>query len=211
MKPVKELKYDVRRGADTYRVIYHSRLKNWILRGMIKKDEALVWRSGLSGWRKPEELEELKSYFEEREKEQQKRKRTETPPPLFFKKKIRKILIIDDEEDLCWLLSNTLKEKGHHVGTASSIEAGIRSLKKKPDLIFLDLKLPDGDGMEILPAIKKKNPGTFVVIISAYGSEDRMVEAKEKGVHSFIDKPFTEEKIVQTLSQFQGGNTQRHE
>jgi CheY-like chemotaxis protein len=211
MKPVKELKYDVRRGADTYRLIYHSRLKSWILRGMIKKDEALVWRSGLSGWRKPEELEELKSYFEEREKERQKRKRTEKPPPLFYKKKIRNILIIDDEEDLCWLLSNTLKEKGYDVGTANSIEAGIRSLNKKPDLIFLDLKLPDGDGMDILPAIKAKSSGTFVVIISAYGSEDRMVEAKEKGVHSFIDKPFTEEKIVQTLSQFQGGNTQRHE
>jgi len=45
-----ELKYDVRRGADTYRLIYYSRLKSWILKGIIKRDEALVWRSGLSGW-----------------------------------------------------------------------------------------------------------------------------------------------------------------
>jgi len=63
----REQKYDVRRGADTYQMIYHSRLKSWILRGMIKRDEALVWRSGLSGWRRPEDLPELKPYFEERE------------------------------------------------------------------------------------------------------------------------------------------------
>ena len=57
---MKDLKYDIRRGADVYRLIYFARLKSWILKGIIKKDEALVWRSGLSGWRKPEELEELK-------------------------------------------------------------------------------------------------------------------------------------------------------
>ena len=71
---MKELKYDVRRGADTYRVIYHSRRKSWILRDIIKRDEALVWRSGLSGWRRPEDLPELKTYFEQREAEYLKEK-----------------------------------------------------------------------------------------------------------------------------------------
>lgn len=207
---MREFKYDVRRGADTYRLIYQSRLKSWILRGMIKKDESLVWRSGLSGWRKPEELEELKPYFEEREKKRLRQKRTEKSPPLFYKKNIRSILIIDDEEDLCWLLSSALKQKGYHVNTANSIDAGTRSLKKNPDLIFLDLKLPDGDGMNMLPDIKAECPETFMVIISAYGSDDRMVDAKEKGVHSFIDKPFSEEKIIHILKQFQEGDTNNH-
>lgn len=209
-KPVREFKYDVRRGADTYRLIYHSRLKSWILRGMIKKEEALVWRSGLSGWRKPEELEELKPYFEERDKERLRRQKAEKKPRHFAKKKISSILIIDDEEDLCWLLSNTLTGKGYDVSTANSLTAGVAMLEKIPDLVFLDLKLPDGDGMDIFPTIKKKSSGTFVVIISAYGSEERMVEAKEKGVHGFIDKPFTEEKIIQTLRQFQGKDTRNH-
>ena len=50
----------------------------------------------------------------------------------------------------------------------------------------------------------------LVVIISAYGSEDRIVDAKEKGVHSFINKPFTEEKILQTIKQFQENGGQNH-
>jgi len=198
-----EFKYDVKRGADTYSAVYHARLKSWILKGIIKREEALVWRSGLSGWRKPEGLKELKPYFEKRETERRRRKQTEETPRLFTKKKIRTILIIDDEVDLCWLLSGALTEKGYDVVAAHTLKDGMAYLSKAPDLVFLDLKLPDGDGMDILPIIRKKNPETFVVIISAYGSEDRIVDAKEKGVHSFIDKPFTVEKIIHTLDQFQ--------
>ena len=63
-----EIKYDIKRGADVYRLIYHARLRSWILKGVIKRGEAIVWRSGLSGWRKPEELEELKPYFRQKDK-----------------------------------------------------------------------------------------------------------------------------------------------
>lgn len=200
---MKEIKYDVRRGADTYRLIYHARLKSWILKGIIKRDEALVWRSGLSGWRKPEELEELKAYFEEREEEYLRRKKLKERPIVFPKRRIRNILIIDDEEDLCWLLSNGLKAKGYNISTANTINAGIACLKEAPDLIFLDLKLPDGDGMDILPEIKRVTRETVVIIISAYGSEERRQDAKKEGVHSFIDKPLTEEKILSVIRQFQ--------
>jgi len=198
-----EIKYDVRRGADTYQLIYHSRLKSWILRGMIKPDESLVWRSGLSGWRKPEELPELKTYFEEREKAELRRKEEKESPVRIQRKRIKKILIIDDEEDLCWLLSNTLTGKGYDVSTANSKREGMTRLNETPDLIFLDLKLPDGDGMDILPEIQERTPETIVVIISAYGSEERRADAKEKGVHRFIDKPLSEEKIMSTIGEFQ--------
>lgn len=203
---INELKYDVRRGADTYSAVYHPRLKAWILKGIIKREEALVWRSGLSGWRKPEELKELKPYFEQRDRGKLRRKEAEPTPYRVPQKKIQRILIIDDEKDLCWLLSNALLDKGYDVKTANTLRQGIDLLKKKPDLIFLDLKLPDGDGMDILPIIKKKRVEPIVVIISAYGSEDRMVDANEKGVHGFIDKPFSEEKIIQTLHQFHKTN-----
>lgn len=198
-----EMKYDVRRGADTYRLIYFARLKSWILKGIIKRDEALVWRSGLSGWRKPEELEELKPYFEQREEEYLKRERAVDRPVLFPKKRIKNILIIDDEEDLCWLLSNALTGKGYNVSAANTISDGMAHLNETPDLILLDLKLPDGDGMDILPEIKRITPETLVVIISAYGSEERRQDANDKGVHSFIDKPLTEENILSTIRQFQ--------
>jgi CheY-like chemotaxis protein len=207
---MQELKYDIRRGADTYSADYQPRLKSWILKGIIKREEAVVWRSGLSGWRRPEDLKELKPYFEQRQKEQFRRKKSERTPLWIPQKTIKNILIIDDEEDLCWLLKNALLAKGYKVWTANTLSHGIVLLDLKPDLIFLDLKLPDGDGMEILPVIKKKTPESMVVIISAYGSMDRMADANRKGVHGFIDKPFTEEKIIHTLKQFQKGNAKTH-
>jgi len=198
-----EIKYDVRRGADTYRLIYFARLRSWILKGIIKRDEALVWRSGLSGWRKPEELQELRPYFEQRETEDLKRGKAVEKQVLFPKKWIRNILIIDDEEDLCWLLSNTLTDKGYNVSIANTLSDGIACLKEDLDLVLLDLKLPDGNGIDMLPRIRKGAPQVLVVIISAYGSEEKKVEAEEKGAHDFIDKPLTGEKILNTIKQFQ--------
>ena len=199
-----EIKYDIKRGADVYKMIYHSRLRSWILKGVIKRDEAVVWRSGLSGWRKPEELQELKPYFKQKDKEDLKRKKPEIKQTSFPKKQIKNILIIEDEEDLCWLLSNTLKDKGYNVIIANTISESAARLKESPDLIFLDLKLPDGNGMDILPKIKEISPETLVTVISAYGSAEKMEEASAKGVYSFIDKPFTEESILGLISQISG-------
>ncbi len=200
---MRDLKYDVRRGADTYQMIYHSRLKSWILRGIIKRDEAIVWRSGLSGWRRPEDLPELKPYFEEKEAEQLRSREVDEGPIAYPKKKIDNILIVDDEEDLCWLLANSLRSKGYHVWAANTITEASACLQEMPDLIFLDLKLPDGDGMDLLPEIRKGASDAVVVIISAYGSEERRLDAKKKGVHSFIDKPLTDEKVMSAIGQFQ--------
>ncbi len=204
---MEELKYDVRRGADTYRLIYHSRLKSWILRGIIKRDEALVWRSGLSGWRKLEELEELIPFFEQRERARLRREMVKLRPTPLPKRQIKNVLIVDDEEDLCWLLVNTLQSKRYNVSVANGIIKGMACLKKEsPDLVLLDLKLPDGDGMDMLPEIKAAAPRAVVVIVSAYGSEEKRAEAKDKGVHGFIDKPFTGERILETIAQFQERN-----
>ncbi len=197
-----EIKYDVKRGADIYRLILYSRLRSWILRGIIKRDEAIVWRSGLSGWRKPEDLEELKPYFKQKYEEDLKRDKQITQPIFFPKRRIGNILIIDDEEDLCWLLSNILRAKGYNVIIANNISEGVARLKESPDLVFLDLKLPDGEGMNILPKIKEINSETLVTVISAYGSAEKREKAMKEGVCSFIDKPFTEETILSLLSRF---------
>ena len=65
---MEEIKYDIRRGGDIYRSIYDTRLQSWISTGKIKRGEIIVWRSGLSGWRRAEELEELAPFFEKRER-----------------------------------------------------------------------------------------------------------------------------------------------
>ena len=201
-----EIKYDIRRGADVYRLIYYARLKSWILKGIIKKGEAVVWRSGLSGWRKPEELEELKPYFKQKEEADLKTMKQKIKTAPLPKRQIKNVLIIDDEDDLCWLLSNILRDKGYNVSIANTLSEGTARLKELPDLVFLDLKLPDGDGMDIIPKIDKISPESLVTIISAYGSEEVMDEVMKKGVYSFIDKPFAEEDILRTIEQIANGS-----
>ncbi|MBU4365823.1 MAG: response regulator [Verrucomicrobia bacterium] len=205
---MQEIKWDIRRGAEIYRVIYHSRFKSWISAGKIKRGETMVWRSGFSGWRKPEELPELASFFERWEKLQlRKIKRTKMQAQVVPQRKlIKNILIIDDEKDLCLLLSDAISAKGYHVATANTRREGMVCIKKDlPDLVFLDLKLPDGDGINILSAIRRLCPKTIVNIISAYGSEDRREEAMQKGAYGFIDKPFTESDILKRIRRLHKG------
>lgn len=197
-----EIKYDIKRGADIYRTIYGTRLERWISTGRIKRGEILVWRSGLSGWRKAEELEELSPFFEKREKHELKRiqRKSSRRQTLPYKKQIKNILIIDDEKDLCLLLHDALSRRRYNVSIASTKREAIDCLKREmPDLVFLDLKLPDGDGVNILSKIKKINPNTIVNIISAWGSEEKIEEAKKRGAYSFIDKPFTEREILTSI------------
>ena len=194
-----EIKYDIRRGAQIYRAIYGARLRSWISRGVIKRGETVVWRSGLSGWRKPEELAELAPFFKQWEK-QQLQEAERQKRELLLKKKIKNILIVDDEKDLCSLLSEGLTQRHYNVSIANTKREAMACLKKKsPDLVLLDLKLSDGDGIKILPRIKSINPETVVIVISAYGSEEARQMAKKGGAFTFINKPFTEEDILRAI------------
>lgn len=200
--PVAEIKYDIKRGADIYRVIYGSRLQSWISTGKIKSGEILVWRSGLSGWRRPEELIELEPFFEKFKKLQLRRiKRGRFKRQfLSFRHKIKDILIIDDEKDMCSILADVLNQKKYNVAIANTKREALGCIKKQvPDLVFLDLRLPDGDGIGLLSKIKKTSPKTVVNIISAYGSEETRDEARQKGAYTFIDKPFSEREILSSI------------
>lgn len=199
---MKELKYDIKRGADTYHAILGCRLQGWISSGRIKQGEVLVWRSGLSGWRKAEELEELAPFFKEQEGKpgkvvlgRQNKRRYASG-----QKAIKKILIVDDEKDLCWLLSDALEQKGYEVTNAHSKRKALASLKEAiPDMVILDLKLPDGDGMGLISKIRQAGPKIVICIASAYGSIKRKEEAKQKGAFNFIDKPFNIEDILKNI------------
>lgn len=197
-----EIRWDIRRGADIYRQISDSRLRRWISTGKIKPGEVVVWRSGFSGWRRPEELEELISYFQRYERVQLRKIRRREPArkALPEKTQVKNILIIDDEKDLCRLLGDALSSHGYNVKFANTKREAMSSLKSRlPDLVFLDLKLPDGDGLRLLSCIKKINPGTTVNIISAYGTEEVRDEARKLGAYGFIDKPFSEEDILRSI------------
>jgi CheY-like chemotaxis protein len=197
-----EIKWDIKRGADIYRQVLDNRLKSWISTGKIKPGEVVVWRGGFSGWRRPEELEELIPHFRRYEKGQLRKikRRKLVRKALPEKIQIKNILIIDDEKDLCQLLGDTLSSRGYNVESANTKREAISSLKSRsPDLVFLDLKLPDGDGLKLLSCIKKINPSTTVNIISAYGTEEVRDEARKLGAYGFIDKPFSEEDILRSI------------
>lgn len=196
-----EIKYDIRKGVDIYRQIDGSRLKRWISTGKIKKGEVLIWRSGLSGWRRPEELEEFIPLFLHWEKcESGKIKKKFRKSVVSPKKRIRNILVVDDEKDLCTLLLDVLSQDKRNVAVVNTIKKAIHYFKENDvDLVFLDLRLPDGDGIRLLSRIKKINPGVMVNIISAYGSSESREEAKRKGAATFIDKPFTEKEILRSI------------
>jgi CheY-like chemotaxis protein len=200
-----EIKWDIKRGADVYRQVFDSRLKSWISTGKIKPGEVVVYRSGFSGWRKPEELNEIIPYFRRYEKAQLRKIKRRKPArsTLPEKTQIKNILIIDDEKDLCQLLGDVLSSHDYNVKFAHTKKNALSSLKEQtPDMVFCDLKLPDGDGMKILSKIKKISPGTIVNIITAYGSDETRDEAKRLGAYSFIDKPFSEEDILGNIREF---------
>jgi len=200
-----EIRWDIKRSADIYRQILDARLKFWISAGKIKSGDVIVWRSGFSGWRRPEELEELISYFRRYERSQLRKIKRRKPARRAYlqKTQIKNILIIDDEKDLCLLLGDTLSSHGYNVEFAHTKKEALSSLKSQtPDLVFCDLKLPDGDGMRILSKIRKIHPGTIVNIITAYGSEEAREEARRLGAYGFIDKPFSEEDILRNIKEF---------
>ena len=201
---MKNIKWDIKRGADIYRQVFDGRLKLWISTGKVKRGEAVVMRSGLSGWRKPEELRELTPYFQRYRRAQAKKllKEALTKSALPGKIQIENILIVDDEKDLCLLLGDALSSRGYQVRLAHTRKEAMLSVKEQaPDMVFCDLKLPDGDGLKILSKIRAISPRTVVSMITAYGSEEARDKAKKLGAYSFIDKPFIEEDILKSIKE----------
>lgn len=106
------------------------------------------------------------------------------------------VLVVDDEPVVCHSLRRILSRQSCLVEEAFKAEVAEQKLmNKKYDLIFLDLKMPDKDGMEILLSIKAKYPETPVIMISGFGSIDKAVEATKLGAYQFIAKPFTPEEL----------------
>ena len=108
-------------------------------------------------------------------------------------------MVIDDEEDICRLLKNFLDKK-YEVNTVTTGRGGINFVKNnKPDMVLLDLRLGDMDGLKVLSKIKKISPRTVVTMISAYGDEDLKKEARHIGAFGFLDKPLFEKKVLNVI------------
>lgn len=108
----------------------------------------------------------------------------------------KKILVVDDDHDSLHLLDFALKSKGRQVVTASSGNAALETFKKESfDLVLLDLRLPDVDGLEVMKQMKETSPETEVIIVSGFSSVDKAVEATKEGAFYFIEKPIDLESL----------------
>lgn len=116
--------------------------------------------------------------------------------------KNKKILIIDDEKDICLLLSSLLKKEGLETTFANTLSVGKEKIVEfSPQIIFLDLNLPDGAGFSVIPYIKMHLPYSKIVIISAYdGQRERDYANKKFGVEFFIGKPLNKQLILDTIT-----------
>lgn len=110
------------------------------------------------------------------------------------------ILIVDDEESLSFFLKKALEDNGYQVETAVSLADAKKSIQSKfPDLILLDLNLPDGNGLELYSLIKEKSMGIPTIVITAHASVKSAIEALKMGVEDYIIKPFELDEIVMNI------------
>ena len=107
------------------------------------------------------------------------------------------ILVIDDEASIRESLEVLLTLEGYSVRMAADGEEGLRILELENfDLVLLDLALPGQSGLELLPQIKDRQPELPVIMITAYGTVDNVVDAIRAGAENFVQKPWDNEKLL---------------
>ncbi len=105
-------------------------------------------------------------------------------------------LILEDESSLREILSIILSEFNYEIDEAGTLQEGIEKLEENDyDLALVDLRLPDGSGMELVRRLKREKPETEVIIITAFASTETVKEAFELGVYDYVEKPFKLEDL----------------
>ncbi|HEX6789784.1 MAG TPA: sigma-54 dependent transcriptional regulator [Candidatus Krumholzibacteria bacterium] len=110
------------------------------------------------------------------------------------------ILLVDDQDTIRFFLEKTLKQEGYEAVTArTGAEAVAKAREVVPDLVLLDLKLPDMDGLEVLRRIKEIFPEIGVVMITAFGDVETAVTAMKNGAYDFVSKPINLDQLLMVI------------
>lgn len=108
--------------------------------------------------------------------------------------------MVDEGEDLCRLFTESLRQEGFQVAAARSGHEALALLElEPPDLIVLDLDMPGMDGLETLRRIRERAWEVKVVVLTAYGTVQRVREVMALGVREFIGKPFDLDRLVRMV------------
>lgn len=113
-----------------------------------------------------------------------------------------RILVVDDEEDLRRLLTESLAREGFQVAAArSGREALVLVEQAPPDLIILDLVMPEMDGIETMRRLRERGVTAKVVVLTAYGTAQQVREAMALDVREFIGKPFDVDRLIRIVAE----------
>ena len=114
---------------------------------------------------------------------------------------IARVLIVDDSRTSRKLMRTILEKNDFEVvcEATNGEEAFLKYKEFKPDAVTMDITMPKMDGIEALSLIRKDDPEAKIVMISAAGQREKMVDALKRGAADFVTKPFEEEKIINTL------------
>ena len=113
-----------------------------------------------------------------------------------------KILIVDDEEGIQKGCRRVLAEHGFHLEAASTIKEGLQKFQDSSfDLVLLDVMLPDGKGIDIIPRLHERDPDLVCVVMTGYATIELAVQAMKAGAYNFITKPFSADLLLLTVNQ----------
>ena len=113
-----------------------------------------------------------------------------------------RVLVVDDEALIRWSLNERLSSAGyevHEAGDGATALNYFRDGAPRIDLVVLDLKLPDADGVDLLKKIKRLSPACRVILMTAFGTPDKLVDARNNGAYDVVSKPFNLDKMLQAV------------
>lgn len=106
------------------------------------------------------------------------------------------IAIVDDEEIIQWTLKEAMEKEGYNVKTFENGKNFLEFFKEHgADIVFLDVRLPDSNGLELLPEITRIEPETIVVVMTAHGDVETAVSAMKNGAYDYLSKPYSIEEV----------------
>ena len=118
----------------------------------------------------------------------------------------KNILIVDDAAFMRMMIKDILTKNGYNV--VGEAENGLKAVEKytelKPDLVLMDITMPDMDGIQALKKIKELDPNANIIMCSAMGQQAMVIEAIQSGAKDFIVKPFQAERVLEAVKKVVG-------
>lgn len=118
----------------------------------------------------------------------------------------KNILVCDDAAFMRMMIKDILTKNGYEI--AGEAENGVKAVEKyketKPDLVMMDITMPEMDGIQALKKIKEVDPGSTVIMCSAMGQQAMVIEAIQSGAKDFIVKPFDKDRVLEAVKKAVG-------